>query len=275
LRHFLTVRVARVPLSILLLTLSSCSSPPTPKPSTPTPPPAAPIPLTPDAAPEAPTSDSVPMRSPSSTTIVVEGGSSKGGDAGEDIVTIARAEREKRTQAQPPSIVITNDSLVRRPGPKSKPKVAKPLPLPTVGSARPEDREQQEDLWKSRALEIRQRLKEDREKAERLKRLTASMRERFYLAPPQLGRDDTLWQEWGRLQESSSQADKDVKDTEEELEKFMEEGRLAGAEPGWLANGEELLMEKKKAAPLESPQAIEPPEAIEPPVSIPPPGDRR
>jgi hypothetical protein len=115
------------------------------------------------------------------------------------------------------------------------------------------------------------RLKEAQDRTEKLRRLTASMRDRFYLAPPQLGRDDSLWQEWGRLQESLAEAQKVSEETEKELERLLEEGVAAGAHAGWLAEGEDLFIDPEKPEKEGGSTSVQ---ATEPPV-IDPPGERR
>jgi hypothetical protein len=207
--------------------------------------------------------------------VVVEIGAEGELAGSKDLVSIARAERKRRANAPPPSIVITNDSLVRRPGPAPKPSTGPARPLaPAAAEVKVQsppstrtDQESQEVLWRARALDIRTRLKESQDRTEKLRRLTASMRDRFYLAPPQLGRDDSLWQEWGRLQESLAEAQKENQATERELETFLEEGVAAGAQPGWLAEGEDIFLEPEESSEPTSLRAIEPP-------VIPPPGDR-
>jgi hypothetical protein len=93
------------------------------------------------------------------------------------------------------------------------------------------------------------------------------MRERFYLTPQQLGRDEILWQEWGRLQESLSTAERVVDSTKKELTDFLEEGRVRGAHPGWLADGEEILLEYDRKREEERQKPVPPAQAIEPPVT--------
>lgn len=217
--------------------------------------------------------ESQPQKPNPATTIVVEAGSESDGQDNRDLVSIARAAKRSRKESSPPSIVITNETLAKRHQPTSRTEARmKPIPVAPVPLAGDEAemlaREAQADLWKSRATEIRTRLKAATEKRERLRRLTANMRERFYLSPPQLGRDDSLWQEWGRLQESLVESEKEAQSTRTELETFLEEGRIAGAEPGWLASGEELLQE------VESKPTSPSVEAIEPPI-LPPPGAPR
>ncbi len=205
---------------------------------------------------------------PPATTVVVEAGTEGDGAEPTDLVSAAREAKERRAKGTRPSLVITNETLVKRPGPKSKTETPK-APAQAGPAERPSGfaREAEAERWKARALDVRTRIKDADDKVEKLSRLTAAMRERFYLSPPQLGRDDALWQEWGKLQENLALAEEESKSAREELETFLEEGRVAGADPGWLATGEELLIEKKKD---ETPPPLQ---AIEPPV-VPPPGGR-
>lgn len=265
-RHRAWLSISRTLFAGALPCALACASAPPPPPISAAPPstsntPSSPPPETPATPPAA-----KPAKKREPTTVVVEIGAEKDAAKGSDIVSIARAEKERRRQASPPAIVITNDTLVRRPGPK---KGAPSAPLqaeaPAPASGTKPGLESQETLWRSRALDVRMRLKEARDRTEKLRRLTASMRDRFYLAPPQLGRDDSLWQEWGRLQESLAEAQKESEETEKELENLLEEGVAAGAHAGWLAEGEDLFLDPEKEEGSSSVQAIEPP-------VIPPPG---
>jgi len=271
LRHYLLAPIVPAALLSVVSCLAACASAPLPPPvKARVPPSEADKPPAEKPKPALPAAPAPKKREP--TTVVVEIGAEADRAGGTDLVRIARAERERRAKAPPPAIVITNESLVRRPGPTPKPAsgAAKPqASVPGDAKTRPQgraDQESQEVLWRARALDIRTRLKEAQDRTEKLRRLTASMRDRFYLAPPQLGRDDSLWQEWGRLQESLAEAQKESQETERELEMFLEEGAAAGAHPGWLAEGEDILLEKEKPSEPSSLQAIEPP-------VIPPPGD--
>lgn len=272
LRHDSLALIVRAALLCVVTCLAACASAPLPPPVTAKVPPSeADKPPAEKPKPAPPAALASPKKG-EPTTVVVEIGAEGDRAAGTDLVSIARAERERRAKAPRPSIVITNESLVRRPGPVLKPTAGAAKPqasVPVEAKAQPQgtvDRESQEALWRARALDIRTRLKEAQDRTEKLRRLTASMRDRFYLAPPQLGRDDSLWQEWGRLQESLAEAQKESQETERELEMFLEEGVAAGAQPGWLAEGEDILLEKEKPSEPSSIQAIEPP-------VVPPPGD--
>ncbi len=51
----------------------------------------------------------------------------------------------------------------------------------------------------------------------------------------------------------------EVETAEKELAEFLEEGRVAGAFPGWLREGVELEPEEEARSPSNEHQAIEPP----------------
>lgn len=260
-RHRAWVSISRTIFIGALPCALACASPPLPPPVSTTPPPTSTE--SPEPPKEVPPPEPIPkaVKKKEPTTVVVEIGAESPSPAGSDLVTIARVERERRRQAPPPAIVITNDTLVRRPGPKKTGAAAAAAPI-EVSQAAPQpsaDQEAQETLWRSRALDVRTRLKEARDRTEKLRRLTASMRDRFYLAPPQLGRDDSLWQEWGRLQESLAEAQKESEETESELERVLEEGVAAGAHAGWLTEGQDLLVEPENEEGSTSVQAVDPP----------------
>jgi hypothetical protein len=213
------------------------------------------------------------------TTVVVEKGADPAESPSSDLVRAARAERDRRSQSPPAGVVITNQTLAQQRPPAAKKRAATPTPAAAKGQAAPASDappgDGDENYWRNRGRDIRSRLRAEYENVDRLRRLTATMRERFYLTPQQLGRDEILWQEWGRLQESLSTAERGVDSTKKELTNFLEEGRVRGAHPGWLADGEEILLEYDRKKEEERQKPAPPAQATEPPVTSDSGGDRR
>lgn len=261
---------ARTGLLLLALGLSSgalgCASAP-PSPSTPpseaAPPPAAPPPeiAAPPVAPEvvasapAPTAQAPTTGRRDSNVIVVDPGGEESGEV--TLAEAARAERERKARAGPPVAVITNKTLPQSTGQvtfgKPKPEKKETAGEDSTGAAL-----QKEQYWRERGLEIRTRWHSATEEIQELERSAADLRRRFYAEDDPYFRDGQIKPEWDRvldrLRETRVQSDR----AREDLATFLEEGRRAGALPGWLREGVELepVIEKKEPT---TPEPIEPP----------------
>jgi hypothetical protein len=238
---------------------------PTPAPSAEAlPPPSPSPPPTPETAPQ----PSKPPGTPSATDVV-----DPGGDSGTvSLVQAAKAERERRSHAGEPVVVITDKSLPHLP--KGQLTVASPAKKKTP-AAKPDSlgEAHDEQYWRGRALDIRQRWKKAADEAKELEQSAAGWRRRFYAENDPYARDSQIKPEWDRVLDRLGKARGEVDAAKKELDDFLEEGRRGGALPGWLREGaeQEPAAEKKS----KEPGTLEPKEPSiykQPPES--PPGDR-
>src|SRR6185295_8734293 len=203
------------------------------------------------------------------TPIVVDPG---GGDSARPVslVEAARAERERRARAGEPIAVITDKTLpqyakkgqITTADVKKKKDAAAP-PSPDAAPAQPLH---DEAYWRGRALEIRMRWRRAADDTKELEQKSTELRQKFYLESDTFTRDNQIKPEWDRVLDKLRQARLDSEAAQKELVELLEEGRVAGALPGWLREGEEEeppTPKKKEATP--------PAQSIEPPVLEPPP----
>jgi hypothetical protein len=182
----------------------------------------------------------------------------------ESLVDAARAERERKSHAVESSVVITNKSLSHH----SKGQLTYAQPKPGKSAAKNSAGKpvaaHDADYWRKRGLDIRVRWRKATEDVDRLEKDAAELRRRFYSQDDPAVRDAQVKPEWDRTLELLDKARLEVAASKAELEAFMEEGRRAGALPGWLREGAEQEPEHK-------PEVASPLEAIEPPVLKSPP----
>jgi hypothetical protein len=183
------------------------------------------------------------------------------------LVDAAKAERERKAQAQPPRIVINDKNLhtyakagqitVAAPKSKTAAAAAPTTAVPGAASAAAANGGvtpivRDEKYWRGRALEIRQRW---RKAADRIKELEGDVnlwRRRFYAEDDPYVRDGQIKPAWDRALDELREDHVVINTAKKELADFLEEGRQAGALPGWLREGSELEpKEEKPVNPLE------------------------
>jgi len=159
------------------------------------------------------------------------------------LVESARAARERRNTTQKTEIVITDKNLSD---------YATGQLTITEGSAKVITNESLESsvdddelaldeaYWRDRGLEIRLAWKEASESVEELEADVFNLRMRFYAEDDPFYRDAQIKPAWDHAIEELNRAREEVDSRQQELEDFMEEGRVAGALPGWLREGIEL-----------------------------------
>lgn len=271
----LEARIAAASL-LAVLGLAGCQgTAPRPRPQPVTKAPAAKTEPAPPAEPApAPSQTAEPARDDSA--VVVDPGVEDG--APTTLAAAAKAERERRARAGQPVAVITDKTLPKYASqgqitvadPKDKDKNRKEKAAAAEAAAH------DEQYWRSRGLEIRLRWKAAADDVKDLEQRSVELRQQFYGENDPLIRDNRIKPEWDRVLDRLRQARLDVTAATKELAEFLEEGRIAGAQPGWLREGEDLEPpgETKKEPPPPA-QAIEPPELEPPTGDNPPPGGRR
>lgn len=215
----------------------------------------APVEAVADTPPPAPTAEPVPR---ADTTVVIDPGF---GDEGTStsLAAAARAERERRATATRPVAVITNQTLA---GTKGRLTSAKPGPgvaAEETSSPAPVQEpatERDESYWRSRALDLRLEWRRAFDDIERLEQSAEHFRRRFYAEDDPYVRDAQVKPAWDRVLDQLRQSRQSAEVSKAELEAFLEDGRRAGALPGWLREGvehepEPLAEEPPPGEPME------------------------
>lgn len=172
------------------------------------------------------------------------------------LVEAARAERERRAHAAPSAIVITDKNLkqhatgqltVATPGKKDA-AAADPAPV------------RDEQYWRSRALEIRLRWRHAADEVKELETSANGWRRSFYAEKDPNVRNTRIKPEWDRALDRLEEARAEVEASRKELAELLEEGRTAGALPGWLREGIDQEPQEEPE-PSKTHKVIEPPTA--------------
>ncbi len=259
--------IRRVPLLLLPLIaslgLASCAGTPPPEPSRPpqeprespqadTEPPPAPAPAPQAAqAPQAASEEITAATRPGQAVDVVDPGGERGPVS---LVEAARAERERRARTGPPVAVINDQNVKKSTGQITIAAPKKPAASPATEEALEALKDEQ--YWRSRALDIRTRLREATDRIHDLELSAAGWRRRFYAEEDPYFRDGKIKPEWDRVLARLEEQRREIETTRKELDDFLEEGRRAGALPGWLREGGEL--EPEKETPPDRPGIAQP-----------------
>lgn len=159
-----------------------------------------------------------------------------------DLVQAARQERERRKTASP--IAVVDDDNLSEHASGGQLTVGNPRAVPEaeVAEARETlDRyKEQEEYWRRRARDIRQRWRDAYDSLEGLEEETAELRRKFYAEEDAAFRDREIKPAWDRSQDLLREAKKSIESAREELDILYGEGRRAGALEGWLRAGIEL-----------------------------------
>ena len=153
----------------------------------------------------------------------------------------SRQEKQRRAAAAP--VVVINDDNLEESGRGGHLTIAEP-PAPTstprsvggastVGGSSGID----EEYWRARALELRLSWKEAVDTVIGLESDVGGLRQRFYAEDDPVYRDSEIKPAWDRALESLAAARGQAGDFRDRLELLLEEGRRAGALPGWLREG--------------------------------------
>jgi hypothetical protein len=184
----------------------------------------------------------------------------------------AKAERERKAEAVPTRIIINNKTIhryakggqltVAEPKKKAAPAAAPQAPAASTagGTAAPAaiaPLARDEKYWRGRALEIRQRWRKASDRIKELEEDVALLRRRFYAQDDPYVRDGQIKPAWDRALDELRESRAAVQTAKKELTDFLDEGRIAGALPGWLREGVDL--EPKEEKPVDPTQPVETP----------------
>lgn len=198
-------------------------------------------------APPSKTQGEEPVANPTPPTVVVIDSGSAGAAPGpKNLAQAAREERERRAQAGKPVAVIDNRNLAEFS------KGQKLTVAEGVGSAESEATPSRasadaaakavkdEAYWRDRGLAIRKQWRESTDRIVELEGKAEELRRRFYAADDPYVRDSQIKPEWDHTLDELDATRRAAERSELELERFLNEGREAGAFPGWLREGADL-----------------------------------
>lgn len=178
------------------------------------------------------------------TVIVIEDEAAEDQAREMTLAESARAERQRRGEAQKAEIVITDKNLPEYA--KGQLTITESTPNvitnDSLGANESDalDLAQDEAYWRDRGYEIRLAWKEAYDRVDELEGDVFNLRMRFYAEDDPFYRDSQIKPAWDHAIEDLNRARDEVELRQRELEEFMEEGRVAGALPGWLREGVEL-----------------------------------
>lgn len=187
-----------------------------------------------------------PVANPTPPTVVVIDSGAEAPAAPKGLAEAAREERERRAQAGKPVAVIDNRNLAEfSKGQKltvaeggneavSAETTAKALDAAVAKQV------QDEAYWRNRGLEIRTHWREATDRIVELEGKSEELRRRFYAADDPYVRDSQIKPEWDHTLDDLDSTRREAERSELDLERFLNEGREAGAFPGWLREGAEL-----------------------------------
>lgn len=193
----------------------------------------------------------------------------------------ARVERERRARAGKPKTVINDKNLhtyaskgqITVAAKEKDKKASTATAPPAAETGKPLQPVRDEQYWRGRALEIRERWRRAADDIKKLEQRSTELRQKFYLETDTYSRDTQIKPQWDRALDKLRQARLDSDEAQKELAEFLEEGRVADVMPGWLREGEDDEPEPAPAKKTTQPAAesIEPP-VMETPMIDPPPG---
>jgi hypothetical protein len=180
----------------------------------------------------------------------------------------AKAEKERKAEARPTRIIINNKTIHRyaKGGqltvePKKKTPSAQPPQGPAAagapGQAPTVPITRDEQYWRGRALEIRQRWRKASDRIKELEDDIGLLRRRFYSQDDPAVRDGQIKPAWDHALDELRESRATVQAAKKELQEFLDEGRVAGALPGWLREGVDL--EPKEVKPVDPTQPTDTP----------------
>lgn len=156
------------------------------------------------------------------------------------LVEAARIEKERKKVSGKSVAVITNKTLPQYSKGQltyAEPKKGKATAPLVVPSSAESDREK---YWRDRIRYARQDWKDATEQIAVLQKQADELRRRFYSESDPIVRDGDVKPAWDRTLDRLRLTRERAEAGEREVEKILDEGRIAGALPGWLREGADL-----------------------------------
>lgn len=201
-------------------------------------------------APPKPQGDALVASPPPPTVVVIDSGADGAPQPPRDLAQAAREERARRAQAGKPVAVIDNRNLAEfSKGQTLTVADGTGSAAPAAATAKPvaaaDGAARDETYWRNRGLEIRQQWREAADRIVELESRAEELRRKFYAADDPYVRDSQIKPEWDHALDELDSTRRSAERAELDLERFLNEGREAGAFPGWLREGSELEPERK------------------------------
>jgi len=194
----------------------------------------------PPTAPEAPTEPEWRTKPPE---VIIEPADDPEPDSQPTLAEAALREQQRRRQTGQP-IAVINDANLQDHAVGQLTFMEDEAPEPSdesegiAASAAEEGADEQ--YWRDRVRDIRQRWADSAAEVPALEERVAELRRRFYEADDPYYRDTRIKPAWDRAIDLIAETQFEAEAHRSELEKALEEGRQAGALPGWLREGIDL-----------------------------------
>ncbi|HEV8237821.1 MAG TPA: hypothetical protein VGS57_00460 [Thermoanaerobaculia bacterium] len=170
--------------------------------------------------------------------VVIDEGTANPSGA-QELAAAAAAERERRRNAGPATMVINNANLAQHA--TGKLTIVSGAEPARAGAAAPaNDTAKDERYWRDRVRGLREQWAAAVDAIGELEARAASLRTRFYAQDDPYVRDGEIKPAWDRALENLEESRRKARSLEDQLGAVLEEGRQAGALPGWLRDGIEL-----------------------------------
>ena len=229
--------------ALMLLAAAACSQAPPPRPPQPIvgtapsvvaiPPPQTVTPASP-SPPAVGTEEPVPAKVKGTEPILIEEGGSSAG-RGRSLAEAAASERERRRTLGPTLATVDDKNLAQHA--TGSLTTAQPSTVPVVDTP---DLVAQEKHWRQRVRSVREDWAAAVDAILELQSRAAELRTRFYATDDPYVRDGQVKPAWDHALQSLEDERRRARQLEEELAATLEEGKQAGALPGWLREGVDL-----------------------------------
>jgi hypothetical protein len=236
---------------VLLFAACSSAPPPAARKAQEPPPAVSPQTVAPAPAPTPSTVvDPVPARVPSNAPVVIDEGTGAN-DGPQTLAGAAAAERERRRQVAPATLVINNKNLAEHATGKLTISQGQAPAATPAASAPSSEAVKDETYWRERVRGLRQQWALAVDSIGELEARAAGLRTRFYSEDDPYVRDGEVKPAWDKALEGLESARQRARNLEDQLGAALEEGRESGALPGWLRDGIEL---EPVARPYDKPE---------------------
>ena len=204
-------------------------------------------PQPPPPPPPAPTEDSSSKKTEEDETdttvkVIDPGGRDPRGKT--TLLEASRAEKERRATT-PRARIRIDDSNLEAWASTGRVTVAEVKKVDEEAEAAAAYSAEKEDFWREKARRLRTQWGDLVEEILELEEKVAELRTRFYSEDDPVRRDTQIKPEWDMSLDRLSRARKEAARAEIAVEDLMDEGRHAGALPGWLREGLDLEPEER------------------------------
>jgi len=189
------------------------------------------------------TAEEAPQPEPGDESeVLIDTGAKDVTEQRQSLAETARAERERRQVAEPTDIVITDKNLAEyATGDLTTGEVPAKQGAGSSGASELQsEMAAKEVYWSGRVREIRQAWRDAYDKIPALEDKVFQLRQAFYREDDGFYRDGEIKPAWDRAIDQLEEARLEVEARQAELAVVLEEGRGAGALPGWLRAGIDL-----------------------------------